>query len=108
MTRVVACVVRTLRLQVARHTVVNAPSVAGAGCDGAARMRTGREQARSRPEVAPWVRGSAPAPPLARHPEKNPMDDVHPPLDEMPPITAWLSDMDGVLVKENQIGRAHV
>ena len=30
------------------------------------------------------------------------MDDVHPPLDEMPPITAWLSDMDGVLVKENR------
>ena len=30
------------------------------------------------------------------------MDDVHPPLDEMPPVTAWLSDMDGVLVKENR------
>ena len=28
------------------------------------------------------------------------MDDVHPPLDEMPPITAWLFDMDGVLVKK--------
>ena len=30
------------------------------------------------------------------------MNDAHPPLDEMPPITAWLSDMDGVLVKENR------
>ena len=24
------------------------------------------------------------------------------PLDEMPPFTAWLSDMDGVLVRENR------
>ena len=56
-----------------------------------------------RPEVAPWVRGSTPAPPLARHPEENPMDDAHTPLDEMPPVTAWLSDMDGVLVKENRV-----
>ena len=30
------------------------------------------------------------------------MDDAHTPLDEMPPVTAWLSDMDGVLVKENR------
>ena len=30
------------------------------------------------------------------------MDDAHMPLDEMPPVTAWLSDMDGVLVKENR------
>ena len=30
------------------------------------------------------------------------MVDAPNPLDEMPPITAWLSDMDGVLVKENR------
>ena len=30
------------------------------------------------------------------------MDNAHTPLDEMPPVTAWLSDMDGVLVKENR------
>ena len=30
------------------------------------------------------------------------MVDAPNPLDEMPSVTAWLSDMDGVLVKENR------